>query len=130
MLSTSSLNYRELSAAAAKAVLPAGILAFIAGAAALRLWPGASGREAAWGLAAAWALASLGAAALLAAKQVSTRAFWWAFWTGIGSRLAVLVGLMLWCMRSPGAGAPALLAGYGLGVACFLPLELRQVELR
>lgn len=125
-----SLNYRELAAAAAKAALPAGALTALAGAAALRLWPGPAGHGAAWGLAAAWALASLGAAALLAAKQVSIRAFWWAFWTGIGSRLAVLTALMLWCLRSPQAGAAALLAGYGFGVACLLPLELRQVDLR
>jgi hypothetical protein len=119
-----------LAAAAAKAALPAGALTALAGAAALRLWPGPAGHGAAWGLAAAWALASLGAAALLAAKQVSIRAFWWAFWTGIGSRLAVLTALMLWCLRSPQAGAAALLAGYGFGVACLLPLELRQVDLR
>ncbi|MBI5241312.1 MAG: hypothetical protein HY926_12640 [Elusimicrobia bacterium] len=125
-----SLNYRELSAGAAKAALPAGLLAALAGAAALRLWPGGAGRGAALGLAAAWILASLGAAALLAARQVSARAFWLAFWTGIGSRLAVLVALMLWCLRSPQAAADALLAGYGVGVACLLPIELRQVRLR
>ncbi|MCX5797235.1 MAG: hypothetical protein NTY77_17225 [Elusimicrobia bacterium] len=110
--------------------MPAGLLAAAAAAGARWLWPGAAGRAAAWGLATAWALASLGAAALLAAQQVSTRAFWWTFWSGVGSRAAVLVGLMLWCLRTPAACAPALLAGYGLGIAFLLPLELRRVPLR
>ena|GEM_PF-3292118 len=101
-----------------------------AAAGALRLWPGVAGRGAAWGLAAAWALASLGAAALLAARGISTRAFWWTFWSGVGSRVAVLVALMLWCLRAPAVCAPTLLAGYGLGVAFLLPLELRMVPLR
>ena len=130
MRSIDSLNYRELAKAAAKAAVPAGLLAAAAGAGALRLWPGAAGRGAAWGLALAWALASLGAAALLAAKGVSTRAFWWAFWSGVGSRVAVLAALMLWCLSTPAACAPALLAGYGLGVAFLLPLELRQVPMQ
>lgn len=105
-------------------------MAAAAAAGALRLWPGAAGRAAACGLAAAWALASLGAVALLAAKEVSTGAFWWAFWSGVGSRAAVLFALMLWCLSTPAACAPALLGGYGLGVAFLLPLELRLVPLR
>ena len=127
---TGLLNYRELTKTAARAAVPAGLLAAAAAAGALRLWPGAPGRGAAGGLAAAWALASLGAAALLAAQDISTRAFWWTFWTGVGSRAAVLVALMFWCLRSPSACAPALLAGYGLGVAFLLPLELQRVPRR
>jgi hypothetical protein len=100
-----------------------------AAAGALRLWPGLVGRSAAWGLATAWVLASFGAAALLAAKEISTRAFWWTFWSGVGSRAAVLVALMLWCLRAPSAGAPTVLAGYGVGVAFLLPFELRVVPL-
>jgi hypothetical protein len=112
----------------AEAAVPAGLLTAAAAAVALRLWPGLVGRSAAWGLATAWALASFGAAALLAAKAVSTRAFWWTFWSGVGSRAAVLVALMLWCLRSP--GAQNVLAGYGVGVAFLLPLELRTVSAR
>jgi hypothetical protein len=119
-----------LAKTTAKAALPAGLLAAVAAAGALCLWPGAAGRGAACGLATAWALASLGAAALLAARQVSPRAFWWTFWSGLGSRAAVLIGLMLWCLRAPAASAPALLAGYGLGIALLLPLELARVPLR
>lgn len=114
----------------ARAIVPAGLLTATAAAVALWLWPGAAGRGAAWGLAAAWALASVGAAALLAAQQVSTRAFWWTFWSGVGSRAVVLVALMLWCLRTPAAGAQTALAGYGVGVAFLLPLELRAVPLR
>jgi hypothetical protein len=122
-------NYRELAKTAAKVAASAGLLAAIAAAGALWFWPGAAGRSTAWGLATAWALASLATATLLAAKAVSTRAFWWAYWSGVGSRVAVLVALMIWCLRSPAACAPNLLAGYGLGVAFLLPLEFRAVPL-
>ncbi len=114
----------------AKAAAPAGFLAAAAGGGALRLWPGAAGRGAVWGLATAWALASLGTATLLAAKKFSPRVFWWAFWSGVGGRGVMLVALMFWCLRTPAAYAPALLAGYGLGIAFLLPLELRMVPLR
>ena len=130
MLSIDLSKYRELTTAAAKAALPAGFLAGAGAAAALRLWPGTVGRGAACGLAAAWVLASLGAVVLLAARAVSVHAFWTAFWSGVGSRVAVLIGLMLYCVHSPASAAPSLLAGYGLGVAFLLPLELRQVPLR
>jgi len=108
----------------------AGLAAAAAAAAAAWLWPGATGRYAACGLAAAWALASLGAAALLSAKTISVRAFWWTFWAGMGSRLAVLAAMMLWCLQSAPVRAPALLGGYALGVTFLLPLELRLVPLR
>jgi len=128
LLSIDSLNYRELSRAAVKAAAPAALLT---AAAALLLWGrGPAGRDAAWGLGAAWALASLGAAALLAARQVSPRAFWLAFWGGMGSRLALLAALMAVCLRSPGVCAPALLAGYAAGLIFLLPLEFRLVPAR
>ena len=110
--------------------MPAGLLTASAAAVALWLWPGPAGRGAAWGLATAWALASLGAAALLTAKTISTKAFWWTFWSGMASRTAVLAVLMLKCLSTPAAGAQALLAGYGVGLAFLLPLELRTVPLR
>jgi hypothetical protein len=48
----------------------------------------------------------------------------------MGSRMAVLIALMLWCLRTPGTGGQALLAGYGVGVAFLLPLEFRVAPLR
>jgi len=128
--SIDSFGYRESNRAAVKAAALAGVCAAVAAACAARLWPGAAGRDAAWGLGLAWALTSLGAVALLAARPVSPRAFWWTFWGGMGSRLLALAFLALLCLRARSLCAPALLAGYALGVSVLLPLELGLVPLR
>lgn len=125
-----SSDYRGSSRAAIRAVVPAALLAAAAAVAAGVFWRGAAGLGAACGLGAAWAISSLGVAALFAARKVSSRALWWTFWAGMGSRLAALAGLAAWCAGSRTACAPALLGGYALGVACLLPLELKAVPLR
>ena len=79
------------------------------------------------GLLTAALMASLGAAALWAARRMSARAFWLVFWGGMGSRLAVLACLMLFCLISPAVCAPALLISYAAGVFLLLPLELGLV---
>ena len=92
-------NYRELNLTAAKPAIAAGLLA-------------------------AALMASLGTAALLAVRKISAKAFWWAFWGGMGSRLAVLASFMFFCLRFPAVCAPALLISYAVGVFLLLPLEL------
>ncbi len=79
------------------------------------------------GLLAAALMASLGAAALLAARRISARAFWWTFWGGMGSRLAVLAVFMFFCLRFPSICTPALLIGYAAGLFLLLPLEFGLV---
>jgi len=116
--------------AAASAAVQAGFLTAAACGAALWLWRGPAARDAAWGLGCSWLLATVSTAALLAARPVSRRVFWWAFWGGMALRFTVLAGLMALCLRSDGVSAPALLLGYALGVTFLLPLEFRQVPLR
>jgi hypothetical protein len=110
--------------------MPAALLAAAAAVGARRLWPGAVGRDAAWGLAAAWLLVSLSAAALLWARAARPQAFWKTFWTGVGLRLAALGSLMALCVRSSAVCAPALLCGYAAGLAVLLPWEMALVGRR
>jgi len=109
---------------------PSGLLAAAVAAGAVALWPGPAGRAAAGGLGAAWLLALAGVAALLAARPVSASAFWWAFWGGVGARLAALGGLTAVCLRFPRVSSPGLLCGYAVGLALLLPWEFRRVPLR
>jgi hypothetical protein len=78
-------------------------------------------------LAWAWLASTASLAGLLAAQPVSIRAFWLAFWGGLGVRIGLLAGLMVFCWQGRAACVPALLGGYGFGVALLLPWEYRQV---
>lgn len=82
--------------------------------------------SAARGLGLAWLLCTASLTGLLWARAVSPRAFWFAFWGGMGVRSAGLAALMAFGARE---GLAGLLLGYAFGVIALLPLELRQVRL-
>ncbi|MDD5657782.1 MAG: hypothetical protein PHF00_11070, partial [Elusimicrobia bacterium] len=92
----------------------------MAAAAAVLYWGGPEAGRAVCGLGCAWLLSTASLAALLSARAVSPRAFWFAFWGGMGTRGAALAAFMAAAARE--RVSAALLLGYALGMIVLLPL--------
>ena len=82
------------------------------------------------GAATAWVVSVMSSGALLAAKEVSSKAFWRTFGAGAAFRLAALGALMALSAREPGVSGSALLLTYVFGVLFLLILEYRHFELK
>ena len=82
------------------------------------------------GTGAAWLGSTLGAVWMLKAKQVSDRAFWWAFGGGFILRLVLLAILVVYAARHPEKPTGPLLVSYAVGVLFMLLIEYRHIKLR
>lgn len=101
-----------------------------AGGAAL-VWHASSERRGiAIGVLSAWLVSSVSAGALMAAKEKSTDAFWWAFGGGLALRFAALLALMVVTVFVKSLSAEALLLSYSFGVLSCLLIEYRRIRLK
>ena len=83
-----------------------------------------------YGTGAAWLGSTVGTVWMLQAKQVSDRAFWWAFGGGFAIRLALLAALVVYAARHPEKAPGPLLVSYAVGVLFMLLIEYRHIKLK
>lgn len=82
------------------------------------------------GTGAAWLGSTIGTVWMLKAKEVSPRAFWWAFGGGFAIRLVLLAALVAYAATHPDKATGPLLVSYAVGVLFMLLIEYRHVKLR
>jgi hypothetical protein len=114
---------------AARAAVEGGLVGALCAAAGGAL--GAPVRELSAGFGLAWSLSAGSVAWLLTAKEVSSKAFWWAFGGGMALRGGGLLALMAWSWQREGVSVETLLISYAFGVlTMLLTMEMRHLKIR
>lgn len=130
LVSTNS-SKRPVVSVVLKGAAEAGLFAFSAATLACVMMAGpGQAASVAQGAAAAWLASTAGTAWMIWAREVSARAFWWAFGGGFFLRLAVLGGLFFYAQRATGVWTAELLVTYAAGVFLMLLIEYRHINLR
>jgi hypothetical protein len=93
-------------------------------------WKLTSDEGALIGTCAAWLGSTIGTVWMLKAREVSQRAFWWAFGGGFAIRLFLLAALVIFAARNPQRPSGPLLVSYAVGVLFMLLIEYRHVKLK
>lgn len=126
-----SSRRRTVASNAARAALEAAVAALLAGGGAALVWRAPADRLGiVVGVFVAWLASSVSAGALMAAKERSTEAFWWAFGAGMALRFAALLALMVVTVFDKSLSAEALLLSYSFGVLSCLLIEYRRIRLK